>query len=453
MSQDLTKSPEGKLFRCDFASAPANSHGLPAYESGLLQSSVVNLGATISPLITAPVTELSHMTGLFGAANAVGSIGREAIPWESIADWTHNLPKTSTDHWLDVIDGAVRGPHHRWLRHNPIDFFEAWLKDGSGGLKVADYVRHLTLDAITTSGIPMLPEAVHELLVKAGIPFSKLVAFTHLNVFDLAVGSIAVVDGGYTLFLAATGHLPWGGTETFILTFGIGGVELVSGLASENPFLIAAGAMHMTSGAISLWEHWTLPEPSLFDLALPYLLKGAGIGALASAVRLAICWRNSTPEQRLNAGGETFLLSLSSSLLGGVSSWLAIPAALGYGLSKFAWRVAEQDSTIIDRSTVSSEVSFSLAIESLLKNGGPAAVDSFRDYLTRSVKLETSLAPEFFKNCEIWDRPPVGAEHVVASTPFPQAEWPGNAEKTSGTSFPDKEFDGPEFKMKEWVNE
>lgn len=460
MGQSITTPAKGNLLRCELASASLGSRQPQFHESGLFETSIINSSAALSSLITTPAAEIGHINGIFGAANAIGSLEREAIPWNKIADWTHGLRKTSTDHWLDVVDGAVRGPHHRWLRHNPIDFLEAWLKDSSGKLKLADYVRHLTLDAVTTNGLPMLSEAVHEFLLKAGIPFSDLVAFTHLNVFDLTVGTLAIADGSHSLFLALTGHLPWHGTQTFLFTFGTGSLNIAGGLGlvalggtHGNALLLAAGAMQISSGALSLCQHWMLPEPSLFELALPYLLRGAEIGTLASAVRLAICWRKSNATQRLGAGAETMILSLSSSLLGAVSSWLAVPVSVGYGFSKLAWKIADRDSRLFDQGRVSSPVSFTLAMDSLFKNGGPEAVESFREYLTKSHQLDTVLAPRFFEEFDLWDKPPPGTEHVAASQPFSPIGWASEATEQSMYSLPDTPLEEKEFKQKEWENE
>jgi len=57
-------------------------------------------------------------------ASIAGAFARENIPWKDIANWTHMLPINDTGRWINVIDGAVRGPNHRWQHHHPIDFFK-----------------------------------------------------------------------------------------------------------------------------------------------------------------------------------------------------------------------------------------------------------------------------------------------------------------------------------------
>jgi len=313
------------------------------------------------------------------AGGMVAAIGEE-LPYREIANWTHSLAKTPTDRWMDVVDGAVRGPNHRWLHHHPVDFAKAWWAADTPNLSWLDYARHVALDAITVKGLPILPEAVHVMLLSAGVPASTLFEWTHLNLFDLTAGAFSIAGGGTHLILSLTGHLPWNGAETFIWTFGLGGVDLAVGVATSNPLLIGAGAMECAAGAASLWHHALLPEPSLLENLLPIALKGVGVGTVATAIRLAISWKGLSPAQRILRAGESMTLSTLVSCLSTISPWVAGAPLLGYSACKFAFEMARSHDEDFRSQLMASPVAEALALDRLYRQGGLEAVAQLLAY-------------------------------------------------------------------------
>ena len=327
------------------------------------------LPANAAPLagIVLPVSGVPQFDVLsaLGDASGLAAISRNQIPWSRIADWTHQLPKTATDHWLDVVDGAVRGPRHRWLRHHPVDFATAWLNQGSTGpLRVDDYLRHLSLDAITVNGIPMLPEGVQrslESLQLPGLTRSAIHAWTHLNLFDLTVGSFSTASGGYDLFLALSGNLPWEGTQTLLLTCGVGSAEVALGVALENPLLVAGGMTKIASGAVSAWQHFYSSSDQLISQVVPSLLAGAGGGATAAAVRMALQWRSTTPVQKAGIVAEGLSVGSLLALLSGYSLWASTPLGASIGLGKVAFSFAQAENKYWSRLPLTSRFADQLA--------------------------------------------------------------------------------------------
>ena len=364
---------------------------------------------------TSPLALESLAADGFGGANAVGAYGRDSIPWNSIANWTHTLPQSPTGTWMDAYRG---GQFHRWMRHNPVDFFRAWLDDTTGTLKISEYLKHIPLDVITTNGLPILPEAIHLKLIDLGVPKSVIFAWTHLNVFDFTVGALSTADGAHSLVLALMGHLPWEGMKSVIFTEGVGAVEIWTGIEFANPFLVSGGVMHCASGVISAWKHWHMPNQSAIEQLLPTLFHGLEGGLLSSGIRLALTWNCSNALQRLAAGTESAALSLSTAILGAAVAWLATPACIGYGFGKLAWKLSEEDSSIWRKTEVASPYVFTSAIESIFENGGHSAITAFQEYLMSYGRKSESLAPEYLGS-ECWGVPPKQAAHALAK----EANW------------------------------
>ena len=376
-------------------------------------SSDPSLITSLAPsLSTATLESVAASIGL-GTGGAV-SFFRSEVPWKSIAEWTHKLPKTPTDQWMDVVDGAVRGPNHRWLRHHPYDFAKAWWQEeGAGKLNWFDYFRHGFLDSITIKGLPLLPQAVHTKLLALGIPADILFKWTHLNVFDITVGALSVAGGGTHLVLAIAGHLPWGGTETFMLTFGLGALQVAGGIFTSNPFLVAGGAMDITAGALSYWQHVHVPDESLLSTLLPGILAGGIVGCVVTAGRLGMSWKETTLPEKLMTGSETMGLCTLLSTLSTVSPWLSIPLGVAFSAGKLAFSMGRNANDFCERSQLSSDFTPVLSRAALFDAGGQDAVDSFEKYLScHNEHFHDEKVADLLKTTPDWSHPPRTAEHV-----------------------------------------
>lgn len=376
--------------------------------------------ASLAPVATSMFSPLAAgMTSPVAAnimSGASGSLSffRDSPPYERIADWTHSLSKTPTDRWMDVVNGAVRGPNHRWLHHHPLDFAKAWLdQTPADGLRWDDYGRHCFLDSITIKGIPLLPEAVHTKLVELGIPPNVLFEWTHLNMFDVAVGSLSIFGGGTHLFLAITGCFPWQGTETFLLTFGLGTLQIAGGIATNNPLLVVGGALDCAAGGTSYWHHIHIPETSLIETLAPGLFGGLVGGSVITATRMIISWGTTTPKEKMIIASESMGLATLMGTLSAVSPWLSLPLAVTYTAGKLAFKFAQSTDAFWPENPLSSQLTPALCRASLQKAGGNDAVESFEAYLRRQTVL--SQPDDFSAMLSAvpnWDTAPKGAEHV-----------------------------------------
>ncbi|MDD5091528.1 MAG: hypothetical protein PHQ23_11510, partial [Candidatus Wallbacteria bacterium] len=245
------------------------------------------------------------------AAAGVGSFSRDMIPWKDVANWTHKLAKNPTDKWMDVIDGAVRGPGHRWLNHHPVDFLKEYLFGEVPGLSVTDYMRHAFCDLITTKGMPLLTQDVHHWLVEMGINHQFLLEWAHVNLFDITIGTITLLDGSRTLVLALTSQLPWNGVETFVMTFGKGALELAGGISTQNPILVASGICNVGAGTVSYYKHIHMPNYSLpgSQGLINGFLGGMGAGAVITAIRVGLAWNETTAAEKALVATETMGIS------------------------------------------------------------------------------------------------------------------------------------------------
>jgi len=384
---------------------------------GILYPTMSSLAGTASDTTSTVIAGQGSdmVSSILGASAGAGRFAREAVPWKDIAEWTHRLPKTPTDQWMDVVDGWVRGPNHRWLRQGP-----------TGELKITDYIRHIGLDAITTKGIPLLPEQLHLTLQGWGIPPEALYGWTHVNILDVTVGAMSIGAGGYDIFLSITGHLPWEGMQTLLLTFGVGTLEIAAGVASENPFLVATGAMEYVAGSVSYWKHIHIPTDSVLPHLVHGLLGGIGAGCAVSALRLALTWGTTTPIEKAGIASESIIISSTLGCLAIISPWLSIPLGLSYGLGKFAFRCAHGSNEFWERLPVSSPLTEQLARETIEKYGGQEALRNFDCF--RANPIEDAPHPDFLETDPVllrclekmpnWGEAPSGLEHVLAPNPL-----------------------------------
>jgi hypothetical protein len=385
--------------------------------SGILAPAAATvLAPVIASALTpaAPIFPSLVIPNLMSGSSGALSFIRGELPFARVADWTHSLAKTPTDTWMDVVDGAVRGPNHRWMHHHPLDFAKAWSEQAPGGaLQWDHYARHAFLDSVTLKGLPLLPEVVHAKLVGLGIPSDLLFTWTHLNAVDITLGSLSLVGGSTHLYMAITGCLPWQGTETFLLTFGVGGMEIASGIATGNPFLVVGGALDCAAGAVSYWQHIHVVEPSLIETLAPGLLGGLIGGGVVTATRMALCWNTSTQTEKIAMATESMGLSVLLGTLATISPWISVPLGVAYTAGKFAFKAAEEEDVFWINNPISSTLTPVLCRDALRRVGGEEAVRSFEEYLNRQTSLSIPHdARKALAAIPDWASVPESAKHV-----------------------------------------
>jgi hypothetical protein len=118
------------------------------------------------------------------------------------------------------------------------------------GLRHAGHV--IVTDFPTKAGIP-IPGFSHtglgHLLEQAGIAKGWL----QISLFDTGVGVFAFADGASALVQAFQGSLSMD-FGTACQTFGMGGVEILFAVGTQNPLLLAGGVQNVLAGLVSTWQ-------------------------------------------------------------------------------------------------------------------------------------------------------------------------------------------------------
>ncbi|MBF0313347.1 MAG: hypothetical protein HQK52_08020 [Oligoflexia bacterium] len=322
-----------------------------------------------------------------------GTLIRKIIPFDSIADWTHHLPENATDKWMD----AYRGYYHRQVNHHFIS--DATTVFSKSKLSMVDFFKHIGLDVITVQGIPIIPNTTINLLSKfIGVNASKILPWAHLNIFDIAVGVVSVTNGGFDLFFALTGQLPWG-MQTAIFTLGAGTLEIIGGVATENPLLLAAGALEVSSGVVSAWDYYT--QPFLFGIPLSDLLDGliggAVAGTVVSSLAIAFKWNSTTTSQKVATIGKSVGISSLIGFLSAISCWASVPVGLAYTMGNIAYSLGDKSNQLCKDYPQTSPHAFSFAIKGLINRVGPQEAMRFMEAL-QNKEQEAIKVYEDFQN-------------------------------------------------------
>lgn len=309
--------------------------------------------------------ETDHMMqGLLGVEAA-----KKVYPWHAVADWTHKLPVSSTEHWMDAVGRDQF--FHRWKGHHV--FSDGWTVLKDHNKSVPDFLTGLSKDVITIHGIPLLPDsAVTFLSDTLGVPVHDIMPWVLKNAFDLTIGVLAVGEAGYDVFLAFTGQMEWG-LRTAFFTFGTGTAEVALGVGTKNPLLVMAGIGEYGAGIKCAWEYYT--QPFLFGVPLSELLSGMGVGAVAgltcSVVTMAFTWSKTTPSQKLLAAVRSTSIGAVLGFLSAISPWVSVPVGVGWSMGSLAVKLASQQNLATDLYRLSSPWAFSASFQEVLQTFGP----------------------------------------------------------------------------------
>lgn len=263
--------------------------------------------------------------------------------WRRVAAWTHRLPTNPTDHWMDRVRGAVRGQYHRWQNHHFLT--DGWTVAQTEGLDLVDFYKHLGCDLITKTGIPMLPASVIEIIHETtGLSLAVLKRWTHLNILDLTAGVLSNVGGISLIIHSAKGHLPWS-AWTFLLTFGVGTVDIAAGISSNNPLLVAAGIEHYAAGTISAWRYYS--QPFLWGVPLNQVMRMTAWGAAFSGgfalLSIAANWNKMSIQEKISLFTENVVVGGMLSFAAAFSPWISIPLSCAYSGFKLVEEMCAED--------------------------------------------------------------------------------------------------------------
>ena len=294
---------------------------------------------------------------------------KKVFPWKVVADWTHSLPSSPTERWMDAVGKDQY--FHRWKGHHVIKDGLTVMKDPN--MSLADFGAGLSKDVITIHGIPLIPDSAVSFLSKTlGTSVHDTMPWVLKNAFDLTIGVLAIGDAGHDLFLAFTGQMEWG-FRTVIFTFGTGTAEVAAGLATRNPLLIMAGMGEYASGIKCAWDYYH--QPFLFDVPVSDLLGGLGIGATAgfacSVVTMALTWSNTTPREKMMMAMKSTGSCGVLGFLAAISPWISVPAGIVWSVSNLAATLARDGNRNALAYRLSSPWALSASFRNVLATSGP----------------------------------------------------------------------------------
>ena len=272
--------------------------------------------------------------------------------------------KTLTGHWMDAtgpfIDRFPEGVPvgmHRIAGHNFLT--DAIRTIPEKDLSFLDFHKHLATDVVTRAGLPVLPESVIRGLADAlGVSASKIMPWVSFNILDLAASGVSVWHAGSNVISLVHGVAHWG-VPYALDTLGVGGIEMASGFALQNPILIGAGAVDIACGTVTAYKYYT--QPFLFGVPVTELLGHAALGA--GLAGLVGCLEVFLKRHSLSNGDKMRILSERIGTGGVLSAMsvigapLSITAALGITGFKLAKSASEQSNVRVKAVPVTGQLS------------------------------------------------------------------------------------------------
>ena len=270
-------------------------------------------------------------------AQGFAAIGRAAyveIPATKIRHFCDGLfPTFAKNNIADCLVGA----NHRWKAGHDLILDVGKTLKTNGISEASKQAGHILFTDFTTKSgvpIPLLSQSgLGKWLIKLGISPKWMC----LNIMDSAVGILCVADGYFDIVAAFSGNMQMN-FETFCHTFGAGTIELVSGIATQNPLLLIASAEHFIAGIVSAWKTFTIH----IDL-VPFLGATLASTLLGFVTAKYIC-KNDTHDaiqKSVKSGMITALFQLSASFGYGAAAGCAYIEYVKYLAQRDSRQVAE----------------------------------------------------------------------------------------------------------------
>jgi hypothetical protein len=272
--------------------------------------------------------------------------------------------KTLTGHWMDATGPFInRFPEgvpvgwHRIAGHNFLTDSVRTIQDKN--LSFVDFHKHLATDIVTSNGLPIFPESmIRGLADMLGVSVGKVMPWVSFNILDIGASGISVWHAGANVISLVHGTAHWG-IPYALNTLGLGGVEVTSGLISQNPILIGAGAVDIACGTITAYKYYT--QPFLFGVPVTELLGHAAVGVgLAGIVGCLEVFlrRHSLPQcERLKILSERIGTGGVLSAMSAIGAPVSITAALGITGFKLARTSSEQSNNLVQAIPVTGQLS------------------------------------------------------------------------------------------------
>jgi hypothetical protein len=295
---------------------------------------------------------------------------------------------TLTGQWMDgatefkhLFPQGVQGGWHRIHGHHFLTDAVTAYKDPK--LSVIDFYKHLGTDVVTKNGIPILPEAaVRSLADILGVTANKLMPWVSFNILDFGATALAVTHAGSNVTSIFTGTAEWG-VGYAIDTFGVGAIEIGSGIVSHNPFLIGSGAADIACGAYTAHEYYS--QPFFAGVPVTDLLSSSAVGASVAAVfasiEIFLGEKDQSLAKHLMLMGERVSTGGMLSALSTISSPLGITTSFGMTGFKLAKNASKKSNDIVRALPMTGALSEQLDQFIVQKYVGQKTMDNMLKYL------------------------------------------------------------------------
>ncbi len=171
-------------------------------------------------------------------------------------------------------------------------------------LSTIDFYKHLATDVVTKNGLPLLPESfIRNLASIIGVSPTQIMPWVSMNILDIGASVLAATHFASNVTSIIYGNAEWG-LGYAINTFGIGALEVTSGISSTNPILIASGAVDIACGTVTAYDYYTQPffcGVPVNDLLTSSLI-GIGFATIIAGLEVVLSRKSKSNTKQVGIG-------------------------------------------------------------------------------------------------------------------------------------------------------
>ena len=284
---------------------------------------------------------------------------------EKVAKRCFEPTPTLTAKWMDatgpfrdLYPSGVQGQYHRTMHGHSLDNIITVFNNPD--LNIIDFGNHLVTDVVTRNGIPLpfSKEIIETISKVTGVSPTKIAPWVSMNLLDIGASVLSVWNAGKNVTAVHKGTAQWGFSYG-LKTIGVGALEIASGIGTENPIMVGAGAVNITCGFTTAYRYYT--QPKIFGVPIKTVFSSAASGAALSSIFTGVeiyLRRNelSTSEKYKILAKNAFESGFFAAL-GAVSMPVSITASAGYSLLQASIREAEKTNNDISNMPIRSDFS------------------------------------------------------------------------------------------------
>ncbi len=305
--------------------------------------------------ISIPISVLQDSTGNIVSSIGVGIPGA-AIPYLDRVGYSYDVAeklsktifedagKTLTGHWMDATgpfksfypEGVSVGWHRMQGHHFLTDGIRAF---ENTNLSAVDFYKHLATDVVTKNGLPILPESfVRSLASALEVTPTQIMPWMSMNILDIGASVFAVTHTASNVTSIVYGTAEWG-LGYAANTFGVGALEVGTGIATYNPILIGSGAVDIACGSVTAYNYYT--QPFFCGVPVGDILSSSLVGASFATVLAGVEVLLTRKQKKMTAQIPMLAERIGTAgLLSGLSV-IAAPLSITTGLGIMGYRLAK----------------------------------------------------------------------------------------------------------------